>query len=127
MPVRIVQTVPIMTLFTMFSMRGHETQIFQLLMRKPMTIKQLQKASHMSERMLRTYLDDLTRRNLVAKRVIEDQRLKYMYYANPPDMIINMAKDAINKIAKFNKELYDEIMDIDKGDIKKKVLEHVSR
>ncbi|PIN86789.1 hypothetical protein COV19_02860 [Candidatus Woesearchaeota archaeon CG10_big_fil_rev_8_21_14_0_10_44_13] len=36
-------------------------------------------------------------------------------------------KDAISKIAKFNKELYAEIMDIDKGDIKKKVLDHVSR
>ncbi len=110
MPVRIVQTVPILTLFTMFSMKGHEMRIFQLLMRKPMTIKQLQKASHMSERMLRTYLDDLTRRNFVSKKVIEDDRLKYVYYANPPEMIVNMAKDVISKMGKRRIEMKKDII-----------------
>ena len=91
-------------------MKGHEMQIFQLLMKRPMTIKQLQKASHMSERMLRIYLYDLTKRNFIGKKVIQDKRLKYIYYANPPEAIANLAKDVINKIEKRRSEIKRNIV-----------------
>ena len=110
MPVRIIQAVPILTLFTMFSMKGHEIQILQLLMKKPMTIKQMQKTSHMSERMLRDYIDDLTKREFISKKVVEDKRLKYVYYANSPEMILNIAKDIISKAQKRRSKMKMDIV-----------------
>ena len=110
MPVRIMHAAPVLTLFTMFSMKGHEMQIFQILMKKPMTIKEIQKQSHMSERMLRTYLDDLTKRNFISKKVVEDRRLKYVYYANPPEIIINMTKGIIAKAEKRRSEMKKDIV-----------------
>ena len=110
MPVRIMQVAPVMTLFTMFSMKGHEMEIFSLLSSKPMTIKELQKESKMSERQLRTYLDDLTERKFITKKVIEDQRLKYVYYANPPEAILGLAKEAINAIERKRVEMKRDIV-----------------
>lgn len=100
MPARIIRATPVLSLFAMFSMKGNEMRIFQLLMKKPMTIKQLQKASRMSERMLRTHLGDLTERSFVSKKVVEGRRLKYVYYASPPEAIIGMAKNAISRMQK---------------------------
>ena len=108
MPARIMQPA-MLALFTIFSMKGHETQVFNLLMKNPMTIKQLQKASHMSERMLRSYLDDLTERNFVSKKVIEGGRLKYVYYANS-EMILNIAKDIIAKAEKRRSKMKKDIV-----------------
>ncbi|MBI2971914.1 MAG: hypothetical protein HYY37_05835 [Candidatus Aenigmarchaeota archaeon] len=110
MPVRIAPAAAILPLFTLFSMKGHELQIFEILMKKPMTIKQLQKASHMSERMLRTYLDDLTERNFVFKKVVEDKRLKYVYYAHSPESIMQAAKDMIISVEKTRRKMARSIV-----------------
>ncbi len=110
MPVRIVHAAPVITLFTMFSMRGHEIDIFKMLLGRPMTIKELQKQSHMSERMLRTYLDDLAKRNFISKKVVEGRRLKYLYYANPPETILNLAKDMISSMEKKRLRMAKDIV-----------------
>ncbi len=110
MPVRIIQAAPVMTLFTMFSMKGHEMEIFGLLSARPMTIKELQKESKMSERQLRTYLEDLTERKFISKKVVEDQRLKYVYYANPPETILSLAKETITAIERKRVEMKRDIV-----------------
>lgn len=99
MPARAIsQAIPLIALFGMFEMKGHQTKIFRLLMDRPMTIKQLEKVSKMSERMIRTYLGDLIEKNFIKRNIIEDRRLKYVYSANPPKMIINLLKDTISRI-----------------------------
>lgn len=110
MPVRLVPAAPVIGLVSMFSMSDSELEVFRLLMRKPMTVKQLQKESRMSERMLRTHLDDLTERKFVGKKVDDGKRLKYVYFANPPDMIIGMAQDVILKVERKRKEARRDIV-----------------
>lgn len=109
MPIRAVQVAPILALMAMFRMKGHETQIFQLLLKKPMTMKELEKSSHMSERMLRNYLDDLTKRNLVSKTVVADKRLKYAYYANPRT-ILRVVKNIMERIEEGRVKMKNEIV-----------------
>ncbi|MBD3313046.1 hypothetical protein GF345_01245 [Candidatus Woesearchaeota archaeon] len=59
------------------------------------------------------------------KYLLKEARLELLRKKMPIPAITK--KDVIEKIRKFNKDLYDEIMNIDKGDIKHKVLSYVSR
>ena len=59
-----------MDLFNVFRLEKNEKLIYELLEKKPMTIKQLQKTTQVSERMLRTYLDDMIKKGFFKKKVV---------------------------------------------------------
>ena len=97
-------------LFDIFKLEGNERLIYELLRKKPMTIKQLQNKSHISERMLRTYLDDMVKRGFITRKIIEEKRLKYVYYANPPENIMDVIKKKLDDVESFRKMMEREII-----------------
>jgi len=75
-----------------------EFKVYQFLAKKPMTIKQLEKNINVSERMLRTYLDDLMKKKFIERRIVQERRLKYVYMANPSAEILKILKSKIVSI-----------------------------
>ena len=63
-----------------------EIDVYSALSSRPMTIKQLMKDTRLSERMLRTHLESLLRKNFVRREAL-DSRMKYLYYGNPHETI----------------------------------------
>ncbi len=68
----------------------NELSVYNLLARRPLTIKQIIKRTSMSERMIRTYLDDLVEKNFVYKKAVITKSFKYVYYGNPEESIADM-------------------------------------
>lgn len=106
---RITHQIKFMDFMRYFQLGENEIKIYNILTKKPVTIKQLQKLSKFSERMLRSHLDDLMKKNFVKKEVIEDGHLKYLYYANQPESICRYIKNMLSEIelkrAKTKKEI----------------------
>ncbi len=61
-----------------------EIKIYDLLLRKPHTIKQIEEQLKISERTIRKHIDQLDRDGLITKSVEQGKRLKYVYSAVPP-------------------------------------------
>ena len=99
-----------MDIFNIFKLEKNEKLIYELLERRPMTIKQLQKPTELSERMLRTYLDDMIKRGFVKRKIIEDKRLKYVYNSTEPQTILNHIKTTIDNVEKSTRKAKKEII-----------------
>ncbi|GEM_PF-3432328 len=93
-----------------FQLRSNEMLVYNILSRKPMTIRQLQKSTRMSERSLRTYLDDLVRRNFVSRKLVEDSHLKYVYSANSGESFLDTIKKQIDDIEKNRLKRREDIL-----------------
>jgi len=100
----------IFNMFKLWQFKDNEMQVYNLLARSPMTIKQLQKTTRMSERSLRTYLDDLVDKRCVKRNVIEGKHLKYVYYANSGENLLGIIKKQIDEIEKSRQKSRDEIV-----------------
>lgn len=87
-------------LLRLFQLKSNEMMVYNTLTKKPMTIRQLQNSTKMSERSLRTHLDGLVRKNFVRRRLVEDKHLKYVYYASPGESLLDMIKRHIEEIEK---------------------------
>jgi predicted DNA-binding transcriptional regulator len=94
----------------LFQLKHNEMQVYSLLTKGPMTIKQLQKNTRMSERSLRTHLDDLVEKNFVKRKVIEGKHLKYVYYANSSENLLDTLKARINEIDRIRQKKKEEII-----------------
>jgi len=101
------------------SFNPSELRLYQKISEKPMTISQIKKNMDFSERMIRTYLKDLTKRGFIKRRIIESDRLKYVYYASPEDSIIDVIKKRI--------EARKTLGEIARVRIKKNIIEGVER
>ncbi len=93
-----------------FQLRSNEMLVYNLLSRKPMTIRQLQKSTRMSERSLRTYMDDLVGRNFVSRKLVKDSHLKYVYSANSGENLLDTIKKHIDDIEKNRLKRREEII-----------------
>lgn len=80
----------LMGLFRWMHLSANEMHIYRMLSKTPMTIRQLIKATRLSERMLRTHLDSLINKNFVYKEPLLEKRMKYVYHGNPEDTIADM-------------------------------------
>jgi predicted DNA-binding transcriptional regulator len=54
-----------------------------------MTLKQLKKLTKISERALRYYISDLLSKGFVKRKIVEAERLHYVYIANPADSVLD--------------------------------------
>ncbi len=100
----------IFSMLRLFQLKSNELLIYNMLSKKPMTIKQLQKSTKMSERSLRTHLDDLVGKNFVRRTTIEDVHLKYIYSATSGENLLGIIKKHIEDIEKIRKKARDEII-----------------
>ena len=100
----------VFNMLKLFQLKSNELLVYNLLTKKPMTIKQLQKNTKMSERSLRTYLDDMVDKNFVKRNLIEGKRLKYVYYANSGENLLIIIKKQIDDIEKSRIKRRDEII-----------------
>jgi predicted DNA-binding transcriptional regulator len=76
----------------------NEMGIYRLLARGPLTIKEIIRRTHLSERMIRTHLDDLMEKKFVYKKPVIANNLKYVYYGNPEETIADMLLRKIREI-----------------------------
>ncbi|MBI4170883.1 MAG: transcriptional regulator [Candidatus Aenigmarchaeota archaeon] len=100
----------IFNMLKLFQLKSNELLVYNLLSKKPMTIKQLQKSTKMSERSLRTYLDNMAGRNFVKRKLIEGKHLKYVYYANSGDNLLDIIKNHVEELEKKRLKRRDEII-----------------
>jgi predicted DNA-binding transcriptional regulator len=85
-------------------------RIYEQLSSKPMTIKQLQKSTRMSERMLRICLDDMLRRGFIRKQILEDKHMKYLYLSNSPDTVFDSIIKHMESREKVRKRMKKAIL-----------------
>ena len=85
-------------IFTFLNFKKVEIKIYNLLLTSPMTIKDLEKKSHISERTIRKYIKRLDQEGFIIKRVEQGKRLKYVYIAVPVQKAWKKVKDKILKI-----------------------------
>jgi len=77
----------LLTLINYFQLKPSEFQIYKLLMKKPMTINDIKKRTHFSERTIRYSLDNLINKNFLFKKALLTNRMKYLYYTNSENTI----------------------------------------
>lgn len=87
----------LMGMFRWMHLGANEIKIYGMLSKTPMTIKQLIKATRLSERMLRTHLDNLIEKNFVSKEPLLEKHIKYVYHGNPEDTICDMLAKKLNE------------------------------
>ena len=100
----------IFNMLKFFQLKSNELLVYNLLSKKPMTINQLQKSTKMSERSLRTYLDNMMGRNFVRRKLIEAKHLKYIYYANSGDNLLGIIKNHVEELEKKRLKRREEII-----------------
>jgi predicted DNA-binding transcriptional regulator len=61
-----------------------EIRIYNLLLKKPQTIKQIEEQLRISERTIRKHIGRLDEDGFIVKHVEQGRRLKYVYAAVPP-------------------------------------------
>lgn len=87
-----------------------DLDVYKLLLEKPMTMEQLKSTSGLSERTLRTNIDDLIERNFIKRKVIEGKRIKYIYYATPQESLFYDMMTAFKKLEKRRLRMRKEIL-----------------
>jgi len=75
-----------------------EIRIYNILLKKPLTIKQLEEHLNLSERTIRKYIKRLDREGLITKKVEQGKRLRYVYSAVPIRETWEKVKDKIERI-----------------------------
>ena len=79
----------------------NERSLYDMISRRPMTIKEIIKRTRLSERMIRTYLDDLIEKSYVRKKaeIAEiTKSFRYVYYGNPEDSIADLLIKRIREL-----------------------------
>ncbi len=84
--------------------------VYRLLLDKPMTIEQLKSKSGLSERTLRTDIDELLKKNFVTRKIVADKRIKYVYYANPPESMVKSISLVLRNIEKKKLKMRKDIL-----------------
>jgi predicted transcriptional regulator len=75
-----------------------EIRIYNILLKKPLTIKQLEEHLNLSERTIRKYIKRLDREGFITKKVEQGKRLRYVYSAVPIRETWEKVKDKIERI-----------------------------
>ncbi len=75
-----------------------EIRIYNILLKKPLTIKQLEEYLNLSERTIRKYIKRLDREGFITKKVEQGKRLRYVYSAVPIRETWEKVKDKIERI-----------------------------
>lgn len=75
-----------------------EIRIYNLLLKKSLTIKQLEEHLNLSERTIRKYIKRLDSEGFITKKVEQDKRLRYVYSAVPIRETWEKVKDKIERI-----------------------------
>ncbi len=100
----------IFNMLKFFQLKSNELLVYNMLSKKPMTIKQLQKNMKMSERSLRAYLDNMVGRKFVKRKLIEGKHLKYVYYATSGDNLLGIIKNHVEELEKKRLKRREEII-----------------
>jgi len=77
-----------------------EIEIYNILLKSSLTVKQMEKQLNLSERTIRKYIKRLEREGFISKKVKQDKRLKYVYNAVPIQKAWKNVKSKIQKILK---------------------------
>src|SRR3989338_4370083 len=101
----------VVNILSSLQLTASEMNIYKNLMKKKMDIKHLEKAVSMSERMIRTCLDDLMKKNFVKRELIESKHLKYIYHANSSDSVLDSIVKKIGEMNSKNKISRKKIME----------------
>jgi len=75
-----------------------EIKIYNILLKYPLTIKQIEKQLNLSERTIRKYIKRLDREGFIVKKVKEGKKLKYVYKAVPVQEAWKKVKGEIQHI-----------------------------
>ncbi|HDH81574.1 MAG TPA: HTH domain-containing protein [Thermoplasmatales archaeon] len=75
-----------------------EIRIYNILLKKPLTIKQLEEHLNLSERTIRKYIKRLDSEGFITKKVEQGKRLRYVYSAVPIRETWEKVKDKIERI-----------------------------
>ncbi|MCX6815124.1 MAG: hypothetical protein NTY20_05755 [Candidatus Aenigmarchaeota archaeon] len=81
-----------------------EIEIYKILAKKPMSIRQLVKATRLSERMLRTHLDNLVSKKFIYRELVVGSHIKYVYHGNPEESIYDILVRKLNEFHEMNKK-----------------------
>ena len=65
-----------------------ELVVYDALSSKPLTIRELQKKTKLSERGIRTHVHELLKKGFIAKKPLADKRLMYVYSVAPAESIL---------------------------------------
>ncbi|MCD6481227.1 MAG: HTH domain-containing protein [Thermoplasmata archaeon] len=68
-------------IFAFLNFKKAEVKIYNLLLKKSLTIKEMEKQLGISERTIRKYLKKLHEEGFIQRRVDESERLRYIYRA----------------------------------------------
>ena len=93
----------LMGVFRWMHLSANEIKIYGILSKTPMTVRQLIKATALSERALRTHLDNLMSKNFVCKEPLLEKHIKYVYHGNPEDTICDMLVKKLNEFRENRK------------------------
>ena len=101
----------IVGILSSLQLTASEMNIYKNLMKRKMDIRQIEKAVNMSERMIRTCLDDLMKKNFVKRELVESKHLKYIYHANSSDSVLDSIVKKIGEMNIKNKTKRKKIME----------------
>ncbi|MBI4894963.1 MAG: hypothetical protein HY831_00580 [Candidatus Aenigmarchaeota archaeon] len=82
------------------SIGKNEQKVFNLLSKKPLTIKQIVKVSKLSERTIRSCLSDLVGKQFIKKEALIEGQLKYLYQTNSAKSIADIIKEKLSDLEK---------------------------
>jgi predicted DNA-binding transcriptional regulator len=85
-------------ILTFLDFKPAEIRIYNLLLKNPLTIKQIEEKLRISERTIRKYIDRLDKNGLITKKVEQGKRLKYVYVAVPPREVWSRLENRIQQM-----------------------------
>jgi len=95
------------SVFVLLNFKDVEIKLYNLLLKKSLTIDEIKKKIDVSERTIRNYIKRLLEKGFIKREVLEEKRLKYVYLAVPIkqgwNKVKNEIEDIINRLDKvFN-------------------------
>ena len=85
-------------IFTFLNFKSIEIEIYNLLLKTSLTIKQIEKQLNITERTIRKHIKRLDEEGFIIKTVEQGKRLKYVYTAVPVQEAWEKVKDKIENI-----------------------------
>ncbi len=82
------------------SIGKNELKVFNIISKKPLTIKQIVKVSKLSERTIRSCLSDLVGKQFIKKQALIEGQLKYLYHTNSDKSIADIIKEKLSDAEK---------------------------
>lgn len=111
----------LIAVMSLFGLNKKELELYVMLLKKQLKIKEISKRLGLSDRVVRRYIKEMLERKFIKRKVVEGKRLAYKYLSvSPVDVWKNIKSEVRRNITFIDEKIAPELEDYNASENKRK-------